>query len=623
MTFLSPLEAIQAKSGLSPRDQLRRAAAVSQGVTSSPSCQIEVHIGVFFDGTNNNKKRDQEAITDPKKRSHSNVVVLHDTYANTREHHYRIYIPGVGTPFPKIGELTESSKGKAMAKGGTARIYWAMIQVINSLHRAGMGGDLVSDEQATKFVTSPMFLGSQNLLNKALAPDSAKRTAVFERLGRELADKLKRKKSPTIRVANLSVFGFSRGAAEARTFCNWMNDLAHSLQFGDTFFSVPLRFQFVGLFDTVASVGLAASSPIPSDGGFMAWADGTMELPACIERCVHFTAAHEIRKSFPLSTTRRSQCITQEFIYPGAHSDVGGGYAPGEQGKGRTRSELLSQVPLIHMYHEARKAGVPLMDEKELDEYQRGQTIDDLRLDPEVARHFNEYRRVGPGGGEIRKTLLEHMRFYWRWRLQAGPGFSTLPSYRNADEQDREDLSASEMDFRRDLAIAEQDERALAEAKQHPAQAVWGNVAVATSLGYNPGVARPYLTEAEKAALAEKRSGGGVPSVVGDFFDRYMHDSHASFYLVGPTTAYDRQTMIRDVLAKEKEGKPLNGFEQRVAELQKSKPGAFPKMADADYKNLLDMDGLENKAVVDWLGMSATRRESDGHVRERMIFDKS
>ncbi|MCE1238727.1 MAG: DUF2235 domain-containing protein, partial [Azonexaceae bacterium] len=41
-------------------------------------------------------------------------------------------------------------------------------------------------------------------------------------------------------------------------------------QGGNRMRCVPrLRFQFVGLFDTVASVGLANSAPVPNDGGFM------------------------------------------------------------------------------------------------------------------------------------------------------------------------------------------------------------------------------------------------------------------------------------------------------------------------------------------------------------------
>ena len=37
-------------------------------------CAFFTHIGLFFDGTNNNMKRDHDDIPDPYKRSHTNVV---------------------------------------------------------------------------------------------------------------------------------------------------------------------------------------------------------------------------------------------------------------------------------------------------------------------------------------------------------------------------------------------------------------------------------------------------------------------------------------------------------------------------------------------------------------------
>ena len=170
-----------------------------------------------------------------------------------------------------------------MARGGESRIYWAMIQVMNALNRAVYNDNaLIQDDEATKLVTGPSFLAGQGLLPLA----TSRRCGVFHDLGRRLRAALKGKR-PKIRVANLSVFGFSRGAAEARAFCNWMVDLCESGDGGNAFYSVPLRFQFLGLFDTVASVGLANSAPVPNDGGFMGWADGTMELPSVIERCVH------------------------------------------------------------------------------------------------------------------------------------------------------------------------------------------------------------------------------------------------------------------------------------------------------------------------------------------------
>ena len=41
---------------------------------TKPDCKRNISIGIFFDGTDNNKKRDQEDISDPLKRSHTHLV---------------------------------------------------------------------------------------------------------------------------------------------------------------------------------------------------------------------------------------------------------------------------------------------------------------------------------------------------------------------------------------------------------------------------------------------------------------------------------------------------------------------------------------------------------------------
>lgn len=612
-----PASAKTASSRLSAKEQQARAQSVSQGACTTQACVADVHVGMFFDGTNNNKKRDQEDLADPNARSHSNVVVLFDSYNDKLPNHFRIYVPGVGTPFPDIGETGESSDGKAMARGGESRIHWAMIQVLNAIHFSLFEANLIDKGRAQSLVNGPSFLGGQGLLPVG----DSRRRGTFSRLILELAVNLKKKPKPRLQTLHLTVFGFSRGAAEARTFCTWMDELWRTVvESNDVMYGcVPrLRIQFVGLFDTVASVGLANSAPIPNDGGFMGWADGTLELPARVEHCVHYAAMHEIRKSFPLSTGRKSACTVREVMYPGAHSDVGGGYALGEQGKGKTRLDLLSQVPLLHMYREARTAGVPLGGENELRQMGRGQTVDDLKMAPALAQRFDEYRNHGPKGGEIKRTMREHLRWYWRWRLQVGQRMDQLASVKAANAQDREDLIASEQDFRRDIIQAQKDRESIAYRKAHPILTALGDAGVA-SAGVAPNA--PILTEAESIVLTEQAKAQDIPPLVSEFFDLHVHDSHASFYLVGPTSALERQKLIADVMAKQKRGEALNGYERRVAALQKTRPGQLPSMTDTDTADLLSRESATTKIAVRM--MTATRRESEGHVRERVIFDRS
>ena len=69
---------------------------------------------------------------------------------------------------------------------------------------------------------------------------------------------------------------------------------------------MPIKIVFMGLFDTVASVGIPYLAPFAA--GHMGWADGTLRLSdseAFLEHCVHMVAAHEQRSCFPVDSIRR------------------------------------------------------------------------------------------------------------------------------------------------------------------------------------------------------------------------------------------------------------------------------------------------------------------------------
>lgn len=584
-TVSTPSSELPGLRKLTPKEQAQRAlsfACLSRG--GKVSCEKVVWIGIFFDGTNNNKFRDSSD------KSYSNIAVLFNAFrSSTNDGYFRHYIPGLGTAFPEIGEMRESDDGKSMAVGGDARVHYAMIQVYNSIHRALFEDEpLVSAAEARSVVTSV-----DKGIKTVWLLGSTKRMTYFKNLARRLVSAVERKR-PVVKLINLSIFGFSRGAAEARAFCNWLNECCESSDGNYTFCGIPIRFQFLGIFDTVASVGLADSSPVGS--GFFDWADGTMGVPQCVERCVHFAAAHEIRKSFPLSTARDGSAYPNnctEVVYPGAHCDVGGGYSPGDQGKGLSgRAQLASQVPLVKMYLEALSAGVPMLTMQELDRIGDQETVRDFEISVELAKRFQayaEWSRLKPG--TVEDVLFEHMRLYWRWRLQVGAGFTKLRSYMSAVEQDREDLLASEKDFLEDMRLIE---HARKEGLRHD---------------YN------------RAADEENQKRLTVPPDVNRFFDEHIHDSHASFRLLGPITADDRRVSIERIKKKVAEGKSLNKLELKALATDAASPGRFPVMHDSDIKDLQDMSGgatgLAVRAITD------TRRESGGHVRKRRVFDQS
>ncbi|TNH12045.1 DUF2235 domain-containing protein, partial [Testudinibacter sp. TR-2022] len=137
---------------------------------------------------------------------------------------------------------------------------------------------------------------------------------------------------------------------------------------GLTLLGIPIHIEMLGLFDTVASVGLSPALPFVS--GHFSWADQTMPLEKAgmagfVKNGYHFVAAHEQRKSFSVD----SICIKggypkgnfQELLYPGVHSDVGGGYPPGEQYRALDgMGHVLSQIALHDMYAKCWQHGMPL-----------------------------------------------------------------------------------------------------------------------------------------------------------------------------------------------------------------------------------------------------------------------
>ncbi len=622
-----------------------------------------IHVGVFFDGTNNNKKRDQLDVLEKNpeafnKCSHSNVVVLHDAFKDDPKNgYYRIYVPGVGTPFEKIEEMTETPDGKAKATGGDARINWALVQLLNAMHRAIHDDELlVDDSEAGRLATKqPLHVASTgpNMPGKRVY-FVGRATGLDAEPGGKLGElkKALQSKSPKKLVqVNLSVFGFSRGAAQSRAFCHFLHHLLLKEKNGSyTLADVPFRIQFLGLFDSVASVGLADSSPFWR--GLGGWANGTLDIVPSVERTVHLCAAHEIRINFPLSTGRQRDnkyppnCV--EKVYPGAHSNVGGGYDPGCQGKAKdARAKLLSQMPLLDMYNEARLSAVPLLSTTELLKVDGGKnTVADLEIDKESITLFNAYRewsaRSGVGGS-IEAAQHGHMQLYWRWRLMHMNNVSKLPSYQRALEQDRIDMRESDADFASDVAAALGQKRMEADlAQTEPLSA--GTSALSTA---QKDFLRIYQEFSANAPASK------LPVAINRFFDELVHDSHASFYMVGPVTAFDRKEKIKQIGQKVEitrrhiawvkdtsatlilppgavrgtprpidEARSLSELERRIWEHQKTHRDEFPQVTDADREQLLAMEDIVTSGAVR-LVTNKTRRELGGHVRYRRVFDRS
>ncbi|WP_368763171.1 DUF2235 domain-containing protein [Klebsiella michiganensis] len=376
---------------LAYRNELCQAA----GRVVEPPCCKTLHISLFFDGTGNNLNNDLY-IADPKHptniarlfratigqgyaggvQGHAGELV--DMEGTSGNKYYKYYIPGVGTPFPEVLDLNYSTPGLAFATYGEERINWALIRIIDALRRT-LGKPALSDNKSWKAVGAMTTNMGDNRTNSG----SMMRMTEFQRLLKDLEPDLKlalnqpEPGKPKLLGIKLYVYGFSRGAAAARAFVNRLvellpnafrkgvkPDLCLTLEGAD--WKVPLSVEFLGLLDTVASVGVAHIAPLAE--GHMGWADNAMELPdnGLIKNCVHLVSAHEQRLCFPLDSICRHDgtypSYAREMVYPGMHSDIGGGYPPGDQGKATAADDgyLLSQIALHDMYAAAFNAGAPL-----------------------------------------------------------------------------------------------------------------------------------------------------------------------------------------------------------------------------------------------------------------------
>lgn len=400
--------------------QLQAAKASNRDApASSPAakqdCSDIVNISLFFDGTGNNKAVDEK----PRKWSNVARIWLSASMAANdavAKNIHAIYISGVGTPFngtatnwlDKAGISTQDSlPGSIGGAGGTRRTEF--------------GQDNVNDALRQVLLANATKLGGEV---KAYAEKSKDKS--LSELSMALgAYRL-------IKVINISIIGFSRGAALARAFCNDFIKLCKKDKNGQLFYnSVPVRIHFMGLFDTVASFGFAA---INVDGLF---SEKNLKVPAQVERCVHYVAAHELRYSFPVDLIRQNGELMPnwtETVYPGVHSDVGGGYMPLATGGGNDDSanqgisNNFARIPMRDMMSEAVKCGVRIYSYSDIEKINNPMFIDRFFIEKKTQELYNNYMAAVAPSGTIQQVITGHMK-----ALYSAYGTMTRKGIKTAD----------------------------------------------------------------------------------------------------------------------------------------------------------------------------------------------
>lgn len=403
-----------------------------------------------------------------------------------REGFYAYYIQGVGTEFKEIGEYEPTGAGLKYATGGENRINWGLTRLLDAVGRT-CGDERLSNEAAYELVQQMGTSMTADMLGAGLFSDSHERRQ--QALQAPLAKLTKRvdwvhraKTIPRITAIRLWVYGFSRGAAEARAFATWLEQLTKTEVNGETcylFAGIPISIGFLGVFDTVAAAGMAYLMPFAE--GHMGWADDSLRLSDSeqfLERCVHLVAAHEQRGCFPLDSIRRKanpddpncpstyRAGTFEYLYPGMHSDVGGGYPPGDQGKAlKGGAHLLSQIPLQHMYAEAFKAGAPLQVPQDvLNQNQLAQwpwlqmdleTFEAFNVSEALATRFNTWRDYC-AHGPLEDVMAAQAELITGWRINryANERLRRTSGYRHYKKKDmtQEEIDAFKALHARQLA---------------------------------------------------------------------------------------------------------------------------------------------------------------------------
>lgn len=217
------------------------------------------------------------------------------------------------------------------------------------------------------------------LYQRGVATDGDWGDAVHGMFGQEIHDKVDQAFAAIVDSADVGdeiyIFGFSRGAATARLLAQKLANDRMTIERG---FRVP----FLGIFDTVASMGLPGLAS--SDESYFGYRKSfdhllkELEIPALVENVVHIIAMHEDRSVFVPTYTvleNPSKTRAEEIWMGGNHGDIGGGWPDSKEDDLEYRRRMIS---LRHMLEAAGAAGLHLDP--------RWEEHEDVNVDPTLTR---------------------------------------------------------------------------------------------------------------------------------------------------------------------------------------------------------------------------------------------
>jgi type VI secretion system secreted protein VgrG len=295
---------------------------------------ITLRIGMFFDGTGNNKANSET------------VAACYAPDANLAEAAEEIQKHCAAYGYDGNGSSPDNSYGNDVSN--IVRLYKLYEdRVDETLLPAATNTSIaiyVDGIGTNSGGTDSLFSQATGLGETGVIARVEQSPALIVEQIRRLND---RNPGVTIDRIEFDIFGFSRGAAAARHFANEVLKGEHSilakvLPAGSAVLSsdfnwrltTDITINFIGLFDTVAAI---ASPGLFDFTGTNSRNPGVnLKLPDdCANKVVHLVARDEIRENFALNSLGH-----MDLTLPGAHSDLGGGYLQ------RAKEKLLLGKPV-------------------------------------------------------------------------------------------------------------------------------------------------------------------------------------------------------------------------------------------------------------------------------------
>lgn len=317
---------------------------------------ITLRIGVFFDGTGNNKANSET------------VAACYAPDANLAEAAEEIQKHCAAYGYDGNGSSPDNSYGNDVSN--IARLY-----ELYTDHAYTPLPETVKNASIAVYIEGigTKNNGADSLYSQATGRGETGIVARVEQsptvIERQIHQLMERNPQLVIQRIEFDIFGFSRGAAAARHFANEVLKGSEGLlakSFPSEFEGLAQSFNwrpkidteinFIGLFDTVAAI---ANPWLFDFTGTNSRNPGVhLKLPdGCANKVVHLVARDEFRENFALNSLGDI-----DLVLPGSHSDLGGGYLP------RAKEKLLLGNPItstISQSKEATRSSAYIAAEKE------------------------------------------------------------------------------------------------------------------------------------------------------------------------------------------------------------------------------------------------------------------